>query len=285
MTANRAEAALLIPVKNFKLAKSRLVEAFPEPSRPRMQERIGIALFDDMLDVIGTFLKKHGDGKIKAIICSPDPAVKAKVKSSGTGFIFLDETSIEQEDPVFERLTGLDRIIAGMNDFATCVLGVKGTVLLMCDLPLLSVHALVGLFKHIQLKNGFKKVLLSPSMGNGCNIIGRFPSNIIETRYSSKHGPSFIEHLSLAKQKAEMLGMAPEKFIEVYKNLEFYLDLDTPEDLMNLYPLLKEVRPQSRLLRVLDGMDIQIQKNDCNDTRHVSLKVNMNDPEQSSDHE
>jgi len=277
LKATRTDAALLIPVKRFKLAKSRLVEAFPKVARPYMQEQIGVALFDDLIDVIGAFLKRKGEGKIMAIICSPDPAAKAKVKLAGSGFIFLDETSILADVPALEGLTGLDRIIAGMNDYATRVLGVKGTILLMSDLPLLSVHDLIGLFKHIQFKNGFKKVLLSPSMGNGCNMIGRFPPNIIETRYSSKHGPSFIEHLSIAKQKAETLGIVAKNFVQVYNNLEFYLDLDTPEDLMNLYPLLKEVKPHSRLLAVLDGLDIQIQKNDRDDTRHVKLKVNMND--------
>ena len=285
MTANRTDAALLIPVKRFTQAKSRLVEAFPEASRPRMKEQIGIALFDDLIDVVRSFMNRKGDSRFKAIICSPDPAVKAKVKAAGNGFIFLDETSIEQEEPALQGLAGLDRIIAAMNDFATCVLGVKGTILLMCDLPILSVHALIGLFKHVQFKNGFKKVLLSPSMGNGCNMIGRFPPNIIETRYSSKHGPSFIEHLSIAKQKAEMLGIETGKFVQVYENLEFYLDLDTPDDLINLYPLLKEVKPRSRLVRLLDGMDIQIEKNDRDDTRHVSLKVNMNDLEPPSDPE
>jgi 2-phospho-L-lactate guanylyltransferase (CobY/MobA/RfbA family) len=285
LTATRTDAALLIPVKRFTQAKSRLVEAFPEASRPRMKEQIGIALFDDLVDVLRSFMNRKGDSKFKTIICSPDPSVKAKVKAAGNGFIFLDETTIEQEDPALQGLAGLDRIIAAMNDFATCVLGVKGTVLLMNDLPLLSVHALVGLFKHIQFNNGFKKVLLSPSMGNGCNMIGRFPPNVIETRYSSKHGPSFIEHLTIAKQKAEILGIKTENFIQVYKNLEFYLDLDTPEDLINLYPLLKEVKPRSRLVRLLDGLDIQIEKNDRDDTRHVCLKFNMNDLESASDHE
>jgi len=152
VTATRTEAALLIPVKSFKLAKSRLVEAFPKPSRPTLQEQIGIALFDDMIGVVGSFMKWKGAGKIKTIICSPDPAVKAKVKAAGNGFIFLDETVIEQDDPALDGLAGLDRIIGAMNDFAICTLGVKGTVLLMSDLPLLSVHALIGLFKNVQFK-------------------------------------------------------------------------------------------------------------------------------------
>nr|MDO8111244.1 hypothetical protein [Candidatus Sigynarchaeota archaeon] len=271
--ASTTDVVFLVPVKAFKQAKSRLVEIFPPETRPAMQERIGIALFEDLMDVLVTFVKKYIASKV--VICSPDPGVKARVKAAGANFVFLDEASMDRGDPEHAGLTGLDKIIACMNDFAINILGAKGTVLLMNDLPLLSVHALVGLFKNIALKSSFKKVLLSPSMGNGCNMIARFPPNIIETRYSSKHDPSFIEHLALAKQKAMDIGMKAEKFIEVYKNLEIYLDLDTPEDLMNLYPLLKEVRPKSRLLAVLESLDVEIKKRDSDDTRQVSIKVNM----------
>jgi 2-phospho-L-lactate guanylyltransferase (CobY/MobA/RfbA family) len=113
-------------------------------------------------------------------------------------------------------------------------------------------------------------------MGNGCNMIARFPPDIIPTRYSAKHGPSFIEHLAMAKEQAAIRGIPPERFVEVYHNLDLYLDLDTPEDLMNLYPLLKELLPGSRLSRVLDGMDVRIEKQDSDDTRHVSIRVDMN---------
>ncbi len=277
--ASTTGVVVLVPVKAFKQAKSRLVEIFPPETRSAMQERIGIALFEDFLEVLAAFVKKYGANKVKVVICSPDPAVKARVNAVGGNFVFLDETSLDWEDLNLAKPTSLDKVISRMNDYAVRVLGAKGTVLLMSDLPLLSVHSLVGLFKNIELKSGFKKVLLSPSMGNGCNMIARFPPNVIETRYSSKHGPSFIEHLALAKKKAKDIGMKAEKFIEVFKNLEIYLDLDTPDDLMNLYPLLKEVRPKSRLLSVLESINVEIKKRDSDDTRQVSIKVNMNPPE------
>jgi 2-phospho-L-lactate guanylyltransferase (CobY/MobA/RfbA family) len=267
------DIAFIVPVKPFKRAKSRLVEVFPAGSRLAMQERVGVALFDDTMDVLGSFMSRHGQGRVCTIACSSDPAVEARVAKLGHGFIFIDETEAEtgSKAPI-----ALDQVIEHANQYAMRELGVKGTILLVSDVPLLTVHALVGLFKRIEVRAGFMKVILSPSMGNGCNMIARFPPDIIPTRYSSKHGPSFIEHLAMAKERAAILGIPSEQFVEIYNNLDLYLDLDTPDDLLNLYPLLKELRPGSRLSRVLDGMDVRIEKRDCDDTRHVSIRVDIN---------
>ncbi len=267
------DIAFVVPVKPFKRAKSRLVEVFPPGSRLAMQEQVGIALFDDTMDVLGTFMNRYGQGRVCTVVCSADPEVEARVAKLGNGFVYLDEPKAGTGRA---RPVTLDQVIEHANQYAMHKLGVKGTILLMSDLPLLTVHAFVGLFKRIEARVGFTKVLLSPSMGNGCNLIARFPPDIIPTRYSSKHGPSFIEHLAMAKEQAAIRGIPPEQFVEVYHNLDLYLDLDTPEDLMNLYPLLKEIRAESRLSKVLAGMDVHIEKQDSDDTRHVSIKVDMN---------
>jgi 2-phospho-L-lactate guanylyltransferase (CobY/MobA/RfbA family) len=263
------DIAFIVPVKPFKRAKSRLVEVFPPGSRLAMQEQVGIALFDDTMDVLGSFMNRHGQGRV----CSSDPDVEARVAKLGDKFVYLDEPGVKARAA---KSLSLDQVIEHANRYALDHLGVKGTILLMSDVPLLTVHAIVGLFKRLEARKGPVKVVLSPSMGNGCNMIARFPPDVIPTRYSSKHGPSFIEHLAMAKERAVFLGISPDHFVEVYNNLDLYLDLDTPEDLMNLYPLLKEIRPGSRLSRVLEGMDVRIEKQDRDDTRHVSIKVDIN---------
>ncbi|MEX2680774.1 MAG: hypothetical protein Q6373_004190 [Candidatus Sigynarchaeota archaeon] len=268
-----ADIAFIVPVKPFKRAKSRLVGVFPPESRLAMQEQISIALFDDTMDVLGTFMNRHHEKRACTIVCSLDPEVEARVGKLGRNFIYLDEPRLETGQP---RPITLDQVIEHVNQHAIRELGVKGTILIMSDLPLLTVHAFVGLFKRIKARAGFTKILLSPSMGNGCNLVARFPPDIIPTRYSSKHCPSFLEHLALAKEKAASIGIDPRHLVEVYHNLDFYLDLDTPEDLMNLYPLLKEIRGGSRLMRVLDGMDVCIEKKDSDDTRRVSIRVDIN---------
>ncbi len=264
------DIAFIVPVKPFKRAKSRLVEVFPPGSRPAMQEQVGTALFDDTMDVLGTFMARHGQGRVCTIVCSSDHDVEGRVAKLGDGFVYLDEPKVGTGRA---RSVTLDQVIEHANQHATRELGVKGTILLMTDVPLLTVHALVGLFKRIEARGDFTGVILSPSMGNGCNMIARFPPGAIPTRYSSKHGPSFIEHLAIAKEKAVASGAPPDQFVEVYYNLDLYLDLDTPDDLINLYPLLKELRAGSRLSRLLDGMDVRIEKHDRDDTRHVKIHV------------
>jgi 2-phospho-L-lactate guanylyltransferase (CobY/MobA/RfbA family) len=259
--ASTIDAAFIIPVKPFAQAKSRLVDVFPAPSRAAMRERVAIALFDDTMDIISTFMRRHGQGRVKTIICSSDPAVARRTAILGTGFVFVAEPPAN------------DGTIDHANKYAIRELGARGTILLMCDLPLLTVHAMVGLFRRCDRKKDFTRVILSPSMGNGCNMIARFPPDIMNTHYSSKHGPSFLEHLAIAKEKAVANGTRPDQLVEVYHSLDLYLDLDTPDDLMNLYPLLKEIKPASRLLQVLVDMDVRIEKNDRDDTRHVSIKV------------
>ncbi len=267
------DIAFVIPVKPFKRAKSRLVEVFPPRSRPAMQEQLGIALFDDTMEVLGTFMNRQRQGRVCTIVCSSDPEVAARVAKLGKGFIFIDEP---KEEASLAKPVTLDQVIEHANQYAIRELGVSGTILLMNDLPLLTVHSIVGLFKRLEARKGSLKVLLSPSMGNGCNMIARFPPDIIPTRYSAKHGPSFIEHLAMAKEQSAIRGIPPEHFVEVFHNLDLYLDLDTPEDLMNLYPLLKEIRPGSRLSKVLARMNVRIEKQDRDDTRHVSIKVDIN---------
>nr|MDO8085632.1 hypothetical protein [Candidatus Sigynarchaeum springense] len=267
------DIAFIVPVKPFKRAKSRLVDVFPPDSRPAMQEQVGIALFDDTMDVLGTFINRHHQRRVCTIVCSSDPEVEVRAEKLGSDFIYLDEPKAATSRA---RQITLDQVIEHANQHAIHDMGVKGTILIMSDLPLLMVHAIVGLFKRIEARAGFTQIILSPSMGNGCNLIARFPPDIIPTRYSSKHGPSFLEHLALAKQKATDLRIDYGQLVEVYHNLDLYLDLDTPEDLMNLYPLLKEIRPESHLARVLDGMDVHIEKKSRDDTRHVSIRVDMN---------
>ncbi|NMC03861.1 MAG: hypothetical protein GYA24_01555 [Candidatus Lokiarchaeota archaeon] len=267
------DIAFIVPVKSFKKAKTRLVELFPPASRPAMQEQLGIALFDDTMDVLGSYMKKHGNGRVCTIVSSSDPGVEARVSRLGDPFTYIDESNVKSG---YKTSPSLDEIIEHANKHAMERLGVKGTVLLMSDLPLLNVHAIVGLFKRIDPRRHAIKVVLSPSMGNGCNMIARFPPDVIPTRYSSVHGPSFIEHLALAKKKASILGIPAEQFVGVYHNLDLYLDLDTPEDLINLHPLLKEIRPESHLSKILAHVDVHMEKRSTDDTRHVSIKVSMN---------
>ncbi|MBN2150996.1 MAG: hypothetical protein JW839_06110 [Candidatus Lokiarchaeota archaeon] len=262
------EFAFIVPVKPFNRAKTRLVDAFPPGTRLAMQERIGVALFDDTMDVLSAFMDRHGQDRVCTVVCSSDRGVESRVANLGDGFIYLDEATLGKGNA---GAIPLDRVIEHANQHATRELGVKGTILLMTDVPLLTVHSIIGLFKRIEARDDFVRVILSPSMGNGCNMIARFPPGIIPTRYSSKHGPSFIEHLAMAKEKALDSGIPPEQFVEVYYNLDLYLDLDTPDDLANVYPLLKELRQGSHLSRVLDGMDIRIEKQDQDDTRHVRM--------------
>lgn len=267
MKAAGMTVAFLVPVKAFRKAKSRLVPLFPEKYRGQIQEQLGLALFKDLVDILVKFNDStRARFKVKVIFCGNDERIQPVIEPLGEDFMFLDESAAAGP--------GLDDIIDLMNRHAIDELGARGTIVLVSDLPLLETHDLIGLFKHFKHSDpNFKKVLLSPSLGNGCNMIARFPPDIIKTRYADKNVPSFIAHVDEARKRAAQLSIDPEKLVDVYRNLDIYLDLDTPDDLMNLYHLLKALKPRSRLFQLLRGMNVEIAKSPGDDTRRVDIKV------------
>ena len=276
--------AFLIPVKKFGNGKSRLMPVFPDEIREDVRVKINTSLFLDMMDALVMFNEKESNLNIKVLICSSDEFVCQYVKKLGDYFIYIDENDILSENVPSTNCQAikLDEIINFMNNVAVNKYRASGTVLLMGDLPLLTMHDLQGLFKNFPDEDSFqdtKRVVISPSLGNGCNMIARFPPNIIDTRYSQDTRPSFIEHVELAKAYARIHGEKTASLLYIYKNLGIYLDLDTPEDLMNLYPLLLEVKPQSRLLSALRGISINIKKTGCKDSRKVDISLMITEEE------
>nr|MDO8119376.1 hypothetical protein [Candidatus Sigynarchaeota archaeon] len=162
MKAVEMTVAFLVPVKAFAKAKSRLVPLFPENHRGQIQEQLGLALFKDLVDVLVQFNKTTRSRiKVKVIFCGSDGRIQSIIQPLGEDFIFLDERDAPGN--------GLDDIIDHMNRYAMAQWDVRGTIVLVSDLPLLETHDLNGLFKHFKYGDqAFKKVLLSPSLGNGC---------------------------------------------------------------------------------------------------------------------
>lgn len=268
--------AILVPVKGFSRAKSRLVALFPGTLKPAIQEHLGIALFKDLVDVLAEFKPRAGrfGANVHVIACGPDPRMGTWLGALGGDTTWMDETTLAGYDPAVTNPDWLDTVIAAMNEHAMTRLDASGTIVLMGDLPLLTARDLEGLFKRFRSKGEtLRKIVLSPSLGNGCNLIARFPPDIIDTCYSNKEQPSFIVHMRRAKERARETGERVDDLVEIYKNLEIYLDLDTPDDLMNMYPMLLEFKPRGHLATLLSSMEFSITKDTPGDTRQVRIQV------------
>lgn len=269
--------AFLVPIKKFSKAKSRLTSIFPVESRFEMQETIGLILFRDLMDTLEKIKGDIHDANISVIICSKEAKIKEYLeKIQDPDFIFLDESTMALKDALGSELHVLDEIIDMMNQHAIHELHADASILLMGDMPLLGVETMNELFSlALEGLEHPPRVVLSPSVGNGCNMVIRVPPAIMKTNYSSV-SPSFINNLIMAKSLAKKKGIPVEEFIQVCKNLDLYLDLDMPEDLISIYPLLKELKPNSHTCKLFDKMKLEIQNVDGNDNRNLNFTFKGN---------
>ncbi|MFX0101125.1 MAG: hypothetical protein ACFFCS_16235 [Candidatus Hodarchaeota archaeon] len=266
------EIAFLIPIKQFSKAKSRLTSIFPLESRFEMQEMISLILFRDLMDTLGALKEECENCTIKIIICSSENKIKDWIENlNDSDFIFMDEGVLDLKGTSSNKLDKLDEIIDLMNQRAINELNSHGSILLMNDLPLLSLETLRELINIVQeVDENSARVILSPSVGNGCNMVIRVPPGVMKTNYSGI-SPSFINNLNMAKSTARDLGIPRDDFIHIYKNLELYLDLDMPEDLISIFPLLQELKPTSRMCNLLEKMKLEIQNLDGEDNRNLNF--------------
>ncbi|MHA1792733.1 MAG: hypothetical protein ACTSVI_08820 [Promethearchaeota archaeon] len=265
--------AFLVPVKAFSFAKSRLISALPIKNKEEIQLKIGKALYEDLVEEIekaSIQLEKH---EISIVCCSPDLNAKEILEKTSIKTVFIDEHEINVGNENEIKQSRLDDIIKAMNDKAIEKLHVDGTVLLMSDLPLVDAEDIIKLVNFIEnFTNDKKKIVLGPATGNGCNLIVRFPPNIIPTLYGNKRAPSFINHLDFARKVVKESGQDQDSLMSVYLELSTYLDLDTVEDLVNIYTILKVKKKSSRLLNVLREINLKIITQD-DDNRKMIVKT------------
>lgn len=268
------EITFLMPIKGLSKGKSRIISSIADVPNPTLQREITTALMEDMFDVLMELVPRVKDGlDVHFIVCSDDDAVEPIVKERGEPFVFIHEREFWHVLENVDDIEKLDAIIHCMNLKAVELFDPDGTILLMNDLPLLQVDDLVSLLKTAKTRRGHQKVFISPAPGNGCNLIARFPPDVIRTRFGDIIKPSFIANIQLAREKARELNLPSSKFVKIIKNLSFYLDFDTPQDILHILPVLEETKENSRLLKILKQLHLKIEKECDENNRKINFSL------------
>ncbi|MBD3186944.1 hypothetical protein GF325_08970 [Candidatus Bathyarchaeota archaeon] len=272
------KVSFLVPFKPLNAGKSRLVADLPRESAREFRDQITRALMEDTVSVLDAFLEvKVNSNEFSCIVCSKDRIIGELLKEKSGTFHFLEEQLLYRNEEEGYKDHDFNHVISFMNDHAMEELDVDGTILLMGDLPLLikeDLHELINSsidFMRRQSPHSPRAVVISPSPGNGCNMLARFPPDFIPTNFSDTILPSYLANITIAKERLMQEGLEPNNFILPYISLPFYLDCDTMDDIANILPILKNRRPQSRLLATLKKWGVSIRKSGSGDNRKLRL--------------
>ena len=213
MTRNFA----IIPVKGLLDSKSRLSRSLGADDK----KRLIIAMLKDVLTSVD-----ESELFSKVIVVSPDRNVEAEVNLQGK--IFL-----HQEGPGLNAGIRQSTLLA-MTDRTSSV------AVLLADIPLVEPRDLRELYS---AGSHNQRVVLSPSLKGGTNVMVRAPPDIIAPAYGRW---SFSTHL----RAAQKIG------VPVYSvsNQRMSLDIDTPEDLTAV--VRRDPRQRTHTSRVLQEMTV-----------------------------
>ena len=210
MTRNFA----VIPVKGLLDSKSRLSRAL----QPRDKKKLILAMLKDVLGAVE-------ESKLfsRVLVVSPDRNVEYEAN-------LRDVTFLHQEG------TGLN---AGIRQATLYALGEKASsvAVLLADIPLVESRDL----KELYSVGNTQKVVLSPSLKGGTNVMIREPADAIAPAYGRW---SFSNHLRAAQKK----GLATYSV----SNQRLSFDIDTPEDLTTLSR--KDPNAKTHAIKALQGM-------------------------------
>jgi 2-phospho-L-lactate/phosphoenolpyruvate guanylyltransferase len=199
---------ILVPVKNLSAAKQRLASILDQPSRT--------ALAQAMLHDVLTTLHNWNERPPVAIVTSDPYAVKL---AADYQFEVIPDPDNPGETGAIEMATRI------------CVeRGVESTLVIPADIPLLEAWELGEILRHAPAAGS---VLVPAADGRGTNAAFRRPANLFPLRFGND---SFKPHHAAAQ--------ATGKPCIVLNFAGIAVDVDNPEDLLQLVSLSGETRAQ-----------------------------------------
>ena len=193
----------IVPVKPLRLGKSRLSGVISDDERAALNR----TFLEQTLEVL-----RSTPSVSQTLVVSRDPAALSIAREAGA------RTVLEDGNPTLN--SALTRATVLARNYAT-----RGVLVLPADLPLLTKDDLLLFFDHI-----YKSpcVVITPDRHeNGTNALLMAPGGLI--KYDFGEG-SFSRHCGLARNIGARL--------EIVRNKNIELDLDTPED----FALLKQIK-------------------------------------------
>lgn len=192
----------IVPVKPLRLGKSRLSGVLSDDERAILNRMF----LEQTLDIL-----RNTPAVSQTLVVSRDPAALAIAREFGA------RTVLEDGSPNLN--SALTRATMLARNYAK-----RGVLVLPADLPLLRKEDLLFFFEHIDKS---PCVVITPDRHlNGTNALLMAPGGLITYDF----GPdSFRRHCELARKA--------EAHLEIVRNENIELDLDTPDDLA----LLKQV--------------------------------------------
>ena len=193
MTKNLA----IIPVKGLIDSKSRLSRSIG----PQDKKKIIVALLEDVLTAV-----KESELFNRVLVVSPDPKI-------------AEEANLPHGSFLHQEGQGLNAAVRQSTHFA---LGEKASsvAVILADIPLLEPRDLKELYS---MGGTVPRVVLTPSLKAGTNVMVREPPNAIGPSYGRW---SFSTHL----RAAQKTGAA----VYSLSNPRLSFDVDTPEDLITM---------------------------------------------------
>jgi len=193
MTKNLA----IIPVKGLLDSKSRLSRSLGAQDK----KKLVIALLEDVLTAV-----KESELFNRVLVVSPDPNVAEEAKLAHGSFLHQEGQGLN----------------AGVRQSTHFALGEKASsvAVILADIPLLESRDLKELYS---MGDTVPRVVLSPSLKAGTNVMVREPPNAIGPSYGRW---SFSTHL----RAAQKTGAA----VYSISNSRLSFDVDTPEDLITM---------------------------------------------------
>ncbi len=187
----------IIPVKGLLDSKSRLSRSLD----PQDKKKLIIALLEDVLTAV-----QGSDLFGRVLVVSPDPNVQ-------------EEANLQNRSFLHQEGQGLN---AGVRQSTLFAMREKASsvAVILADIPLVEPRDLKELYS---VGDTAPRVVLSPSLKGGTNVMVREPPNIIAPAYGRW---SFSTHL----RAAQKTGFAAYSA----SNLRLSFDVDTPEDLITM---------------------------------------------------
>jgi 2-phospho-L-lactate guanylyltransferase len=187
----------IIPVKGLLDSKSRLSRTIG----PQDKKKLIIALLEDVLTAV-----EESELFNRVLVVAPDPNVEKEAK-------LPDRTFLHQEGQGLNAGVRQSTLFA-MREKASSV------AVILADIPLVEPRDLKELYS---AWGTAPRVVLSPSLKGGTNVMVREPPNIIASAYGRW---SFSTHL----RAAQKTGSA----VYSVSNPRLSFDVDTPEDLITM---------------------------------------------------
>lgn len=195
----------VIPVKGLLESKSRLNRALAPPDK----KKLILAMLKDVLGSV-----RESDLFDQVLVISPDRNVE-------------EEASLEKGDFVHQEGLGLN---SGIRQATLLAMQANASSLavILADIPLVQPKDLKELYA---IGSAKERVILSPSLKGGTNVMIRQPPDLIPPAYGRW---SFTTHLRLAQEK--------EVVIYMLSNPRISFDIDIIEDLTSI----SDKDPQAR---------------------------------------